>query len=149
MTRRTRFALISAMVLAVVAAGSTLAFNPEGPNAERLVGLLEDAGVTTDVDTVSALADEHGTGGAVRILWWASAAGGDPSEIAAMREAGMGWGQIARALAEAHPDFDLTPGIGPVIGGRGHGHEHGQGHGNHHGHGAGGDGGDGGDDPGG
>ena len=67
-------------------------------------------------------------GGAVRILAFADAAGVDPSEIIAMRDDGMGWGQIARALADANPDFDLGPGIGWIMGnGNGNGNGHGQG----------------------
>lgn len=136
MNRSLRIGVLAALAIVVAAAGSALAFNPEGPNAERVVGLLEDAGVTTDVDAFTALADEYGAGGAVRILAWAEAAGVDPSEIAAMFDSGMGWGQIARALAEEHPDFNLRPGIGWIMGGKGQGH--GQGQGNGHGWGPGG-----------
>lgn len=154
MTRNGRIGIVVAVVLATLVSGTALAFNGEGENAERVVELLEDAGVTTDATALDELADEYGLGGGVRILAFAEAAGVEPSEVAAMRDAGMGWGQIARALAEAHPDFDLTPGLGWIMGGAGHGHEQqpnaqgaGSGHGNGHGHGRGGDGGNGGDDP--
>ena len=154
MTRTTRLAVVATVALIVVASGSALAFNGEGENAERVVELLDDAGVTTDASELDQLADEYGLGGGVRILAFADAAGVDPSEVAAMRDAGMGWGQIARALAAAHPEFDLKPGLGWIMGGNGHGHGQGQanrqgqtnGQGHGHGHGGGDEGGD---DPGG
>lgn len=150
MARNLRVGVVAAALLAALASGSALAFNAEGENAERVVKLLEDAGVTTDAAALDEWADEYGLGGGVRILAFAEAAGVEPSVVAAMRDKGMGWGQIARALAEAHPDFDLTPGLGWIMGGNGQGHGQGQtnsqGHGNGHGPGGGDDGGD---DPGG
>jgi len=122
-------------MLFLLASSAALAFNGEGPNAERVLELLDDAGVTTDTAELDEFADTYGLGGAVRVLWWAEAAGVDPSEIAAMRDDGMGWGQIRKALAEEHEDFDLTPGIGPVMGGKGQGHGQGQAHGQGHGQG--------------
>jgi len=126
MKRSIRLAVVLALILPLLAAGTILAFNGEGENAERVVELLDDAGVTTDTAELDEFADEFGLGGAVRILWWAEAAGVDPSEIAAMRDEGMGWGQIRKALAEEDEDFDLNPGIGPVMGGHGQGHGQGQ-----------------------
>lgn len=117
------------MVLIVLTAtASALAFNGEGgegqsggqgegDNAERVVERLEEAGITTDTAELDALADVYGLGGAVRILAWADAAGIDPSEISAMRDEGMGWGQIGRALEEAHPGTDFKPGVGGIMGG--------------------------------
>jgi hypothetical protein len=92
----------------------------EGDNTERVVERLGDAGITTDSGELDALSDAYGVGGAVRILAWADLAGIDPAEITAMRDEGMGWGQIARALEEAHPGTDFKPGIGGIMGG-GHG----------------------------
>ena len=126
LTRPVRIGLAIALVMGLVAAAGVAAFNGEGPNAERVVELLDDAGVTTDTAELDEFADDFGLGGAVRILWWAEAAGVDPSEIAAMRDEGMGWGQIRKALAEDHEDFDLGPGVGPVMGGQGQGHGQGQ-----------------------
>lgn len=128
---------LGVMVLIIfTATASALAFKGEGnegqgagDNGQRVVDRLADAGITTDTDTLDALADTYGLGGAVRILAFADAAGIDPAEVAAMRDDGMGWGAIARALAEAHDGFDLTPGIGWIMGGNGNGHGHGQGHG--------------------
>jgi hypothetical protein len=142
MTLRNRLALITAVILATAFASTALAFNGEGENAERVVDLLDDAGVTTDTTELDELADEYGLGGAVRILAWAEAAGVDPSEIADMRDEGMGWGQIRQALAEADEEFDLGPGIGPIMGGKGQGHGQGQAHGQGQGHGQGGGAGD-------
>jgi hypothetical protein len=126
LNRPVRIGLAAALVMGLVAVAGVAAFNGEGPNAERVVELLDDAGVTTDAAELDGLADEFGLGGAVRILWWAEAAGVDPSEIAAMRDDGMGWGQIRKALADEHDDFDVGAGIGPVMGGNGQGHGQGQ-----------------------
>jgi len=138
LNRPLRIGLAAALVMGLVAAAGVAAFNGEGPNAERVVELLDDAGVTTDTAELDEFADSYGLGGAVRILWWAEAAGVDPSEIAAMRDDGMGWGQIRKALAEEDEDFDLTPGIGTVMGGNGQGHGQGQAQGQGHGQGGGG-----------
>jgi len=87
---------------------------------ERL-GALEPA-IVTDAATVAALAEKYGVGGAVRILAWGAATDAD---VAAMRDSGMGWGQIAKQLNEedAEGDLNLRPGIGWVMGGgQGNGH---------------------------
>ena len=73
--------------------------------AAALVERLDGAGLETDVATLTALAADHGVGGAVRLLGWAQESGRDVDEIVAMRAEGMGWGQIARQL-------DVRPGIG-------------------------------------
>ena len=133
MTRSLRFALVLVLAITLLAVGGALAFNMEGPNTDRVVDLLDDAGITTDAATLDALADQYGLGGAVRILAFADAAGVDPSEVAAMRDDGMGWGQIAREL-----DIDVGPGIGWIMSG-GHGQAQdqatGQGAGSGNGHG--------------
>jgi hypothetical protein len=126
LSRPVRIGLAAALVMGLVAAAGVAAFNGEGENADRVVELLDDAGVTTDTAELDEFADEFGLGGAVRILWWAEAADVEPSVIAEMRDEGMGWGQIRKALAEEHEDFDLGPGIGPVMGGNGQGHGQGQ-----------------------
>ena len=131
------------MLIIFTATVGALAFNGEGSegqgegsegqgagdNAQRVVDRLADAGVTTDTAALDALADTYGLGGAVRTLAFADAAGIDPADVAAMRDDGMGWGAIARALADAHDGFDLTPGIGWIMGGNGHGNGHGHGQG--------------------
>jgi hypothetical protein len=127
MLRAMRLGIFVAVILLPLASGAVLAFNGEGENADRVVELLDDQGITTDNAELDALADTYGLGGAVRVLAFADAAGVDPSEIAAMRDDGMGWGQIARALAEEHDGFDLKPGIGWIM--RGHGQGEGQGEG--------------------
>jgi hypothetical protein len=149
MTRKIQIGLVAALGLLALAGGSAaLAFNVEGPNAERVVKLLDDAGVTihdetneeTPIDTtdLDLLADVYGLGGAVRILAFADAAGVEPSVVAEMRADGMGWGEIARALAEDHEEFDLKPGIGWIMRGQGQGQGLGQGQGQGHGQGGGG-----------
>jgi hypothetical protein len=93
------------------------------PSAEllaRLVDRLAEAGITTDADTIGALAAEYGVGGAVRLLAWADASGLSTEDLAARFDGGEGWGQIAR-------DLDLHPGIGSIMGkggGQGLGLEH-------------------------
>ncbi|MGH2463664.1 MAG: hypothetical protein ACRDFZ_08610 [Candidatus Limnocylindria bacterium] len=141
MSRGIRIALVAWLALVLLAGGTALAFNGEGENAPRVVELLDDEGITTDTTELDALADSYGLGGAVRILAFADAAGIDPSEVAAMRDDGMGWGQIARALAEEHEGFDLKPGIGWIMrgSGQGQGQSQGQGQGQGQGHGQGGD----------
>lgn len=83
---------------------------------DRIVSSLEDAGISTDADTVAALAETYGVGGAVRLLAWADASGMSTDEIAAMVDSGMGWGQIARQLNDADSSLSLHPGIGWVMG---------------------------------
>lgn len=148
MTRTVRIFLLVVLV-AVLSTAGALAFRGEAgtgtedsatqgavDNSEHVVDRLADAGITTDTDELDALADVYGVGGAVRVLAFADAAGVDPSEITAMRDDGMGWGEIARALAEEHPDFDLGPGIGWIMGhGNANGNGHGQGHSQAHGQG--------------
>ena len=139
MSRAMRIGILVVVTLLPLATGAVLAFNGEGENADRVVELLDDQGITTDNAELDALADTYGLGGAVRVLAFADAAGVDPSEITAMRDDGMGWGQIAQALAEEHDGFDLKPGIGWIMRGHGQGEgqaqAQGQGHGQGKGHG--------------
>jgi hypothetical protein len=134
-TRTLRISLLVVLLIVVASTAGALAFrgaagtageSPEagegaGDNVERVVDRLAEVGITTDADELVALAEAHGIGGTVRILAYADAAGIDPSEIVAMRDEGMGWGQIRRTLAEAHEGFDLPPGIGWIMGGHGEG----------------------------
>jgi hypothetical protein len=95
---------------------------PTAAELERVVERLGDAGVTTDVDTLAALAAEHGLGGAVRLVWWSAESGTAVDDLVDMRAGdadtpAMGWGQIAKEL-------DVHPGLGTVMGGgAGHGRE--------------------------
>lgn len=91
----------------------------------RLVDRLADAGIDSDAETLAALAADYGVGGAVRLVTWADASGMDASELAAMFDSGLGWGEIAHQLKEDDPSLDLSPGIGWVIG-KGHANGHGQ-----------------------
>lgn len=83
---------------------------------DRLVARLADAGVAVDADEIAALAADYGVGGAVRLLWWASAAGMSTDEISAMFDSGMGWGEIARELNAGDEELDLHPGLGSIMG---------------------------------
>jgi hypothetical protein len=151
MTRTNRIAVLAALVLLVLAAGTVLATRaprtdpqPAGnqqdgeedapPDAEAIQHAIDrlaaneipvDEGVFTD------LAGRYGLGGAVRLSAWADATGMSVDEIAAMRDTGgtdgapMGWGRLAHELNEQ--GFDVRPGIGSIMGnGRGSGEPPGQ-----------------------
>jgi len=114
-----------------VADADELGADGAGPSEDalqRIVDRLADREIDTDTDTLAELAATYGVGGAVRILAWADATGMDPSEIAAMRDEGMGWGQMARQLNAEGEDLHLSPGNGWVMG-------HGQGLDKDHPHG--------------
>lgn len=85
-------------------------------NVDRIVGLLEDAGIDTDAPAFTTLAADLGVGGAVRALAWADATEGDTTaeEIVAMRADGMGWGVIRKEL-DPDGEFGLHPGIGWIM----------------------------------
>ena len=100
---------------------------PSDALLDRIVANLDDAGITTDADTVAALAADYGVGGAVRILAWADASGRGADEITALFDSGLGWGEIARQLNGEDDSLSLRPGIGWVMGNGGHAHEMGQG----------------------
>lgn len=146
MHRTNRIALLAALVLLLVAAGSVLgtrvpdvgvsqpapqttdhedepaADDEAPPTAEDLAHAgtrLEASGVSVDAAVLGDLASRYGTGGAVRLYAWQheNENGASLEDLAAMRDAGMGWGQIARELG-------VHPGIGSVMGnGGGHGRE--------------------------
>lgn len=90
--------------------------SPSQQLLDRLVAKLADAGVSTDADAIAGLAADYGVGGAVRLLWWASAAGVSTDEIAAMFDSGMGWGEIAQELNAGDQELDLHPGLGSIMG---------------------------------
>jgi hypothetical protein len=89
--------------------------SPSPANLARIVERLAAAGITTTTDELAALAEKVGVGGAIRVLRFAEASGKTPAEIVAMREAGKGWGVIARELK-----LTVNPGNGSVMG-QGHG----------------------------
>lgn len=92
----------------------------EAPSADVVALVIEKfatAGVTTTPEEVEKLAAEYGLGGAVRIISWANASGKSVDEIVAMKEAGKGWGQVAKELG-------LPRGNGSIMnGGHGKGHK--------------------------
>ena len=89
--------------------------SPSPANLARIVERLAAAGITTTPDELAALSEKVGLGGAIRVLRFAQASGRSPAEIVAMREAGKGWGVIARELK-----LTVNPGNGSVMG-KGHG----------------------------
>jgi hypothetical protein len=101
---------------------------------DRLVAQLQAAGITATAGELTPLIEKYGVGGGVRLLSWAAATGKDTSEIAAMRDQGLGWGQIAAQLNEADSSLHLTPGIGSIMraghgqAGAAHGKAHASGH---------------------
>lgn len=128
MSRTSRIALLGAVALLVVLAGTT--FATRAPVAEPATTqhadeheAPEDAAVLRvverlDVDEarVRELAAEHGFGGAVRMLAWEKA-GASIADVETRRAEGQGWGEIAK-------DLGMHPGIGSVMGnGGGHGRE--------------------------
>lgn len=129
--RTLRVLLLVWLLVTLTATAGALAFGGEGGaepenanNPDRVVELLDNAGIATDASALTGLAESYGMGGAVRILAFADAAGVDPSEITTMRDAGMGWRQIAREL-----DIDIGPGIGWIMSGNGQDQGAGNGHG--------------------
>ncbi len=116
--KRFRMAVLAALAVLIVAAGSALALGQprhetapvladasqepveaenEAPPTEadlaHALDRLEASGYTIDADALAGLADTYGTGGAVRLVAWADASGRSIEEIAAMRNDGQGWGQ--------------------------------------------------------
>jgi hypothetical protein len=141
MNQRNRVALLAAALLLVVLAGGALAARlprteqapdnvgasaePETadesdapPTADELAHAADRLvanGIEADVATLTDLAARYGLGGAVRVVAWADEKGLTIEDLAAMRDEGMGWGQIAHEL-------DVHPGIGSIMGnGGGHG----------------------------
>jgi hypothetical protein len=139
MNRQTRLVIAGSALLLLVA-GTALAAQappqaeretvvadePETPpTAEELAHAVERLsahGIAATTEQLSALAADHGLGGAVRLLAWADETGKSVDEIAAMRAgdgdtAPMGWGQIAK-------DLGVHPGLGSIMGnGGGHGRD--------------------------
>jgi hypothetical protein len=140
MTRNNRLAILAALVLLVVAAGTVLgtrAPQPEGepagnqqdgeddapPDAEAIqhaIDRLDHNEIPVPGDFAD-LAGRYGLGGAVRLSAWASQTGMSVDELAAMRDTGgtdggpMGWGRLAKDLREQ--GFDVRPGLGSIMGG--------------------------------
>jgi len=140
MTRTNRLAILAALVLLVVAAGTVFATRapraegqPAGnqqdgdeeaaPDAEALqhaIDRLDENEITVPEDFAD-LAGRYGLGGAVRLSAWASQTGMSVDELAAMRDTGgtdgapMGWGRLAKDLRDQ--GFDVRPGVGSIMGG--------------------------------
>jgi hypothetical protein len=141
-TRTVRLALLVALAIAVVGAGTVLATRspstadrptrdlqdeedvpPTAEDVAHAADRLAAAGFDVSDELLTELAGEYGVGGAVRIVAWS---GGDPdlmAEIRAKRDgdgsegSSMGWGQIAK-------DLGVHPGIGSIMGqGGGHGRD--------------------------
>ena len=96
-------------------------------HAAQLIDLLKTAGIDgVTAAELKTLASKYGVGGAVRLEAWAKASGKSVSDLAAMFDGGMGWGEIAHQLNGADTSLNLSPGIGWIMsGGHGHGHGHG------------------------
>lgn len=96
---------------------------PTQDQLDRLRGLLDTAGIAATDDQLTELIAKYGVGGAVRILAWADATGGDTASISDLRDQGMGWGAIAKQLNAEDESLDVSPGIGWIMsGGHGQGH---------------------------
>ena len=141
MTRGNRLAILVALVLLVVAAGTV--FATRAPQSDRLpagnqqdgeedaapdasaiqhaIDRLDENEITVHEGVFTDLAGRYGLGGAVRLSAWASQTGLPVDELATMRDTGgtdggpMGWGRLAKDLREQ--GFDVRPGIGSIMGG--------------------------------
>lgn len=138
MTRTNRIALLAALALLVVLAGSALANRApqvadepaqlaasheaegelEAEDEDDADGAtiarerLQDAGIEADAAEFDDLAARYGVGGAVRLYAWADATGMTVDDIAALRDGDgepVGWGRIAK-------DLGVHPGIGSIMG---------------------------------
>ena len=140
MTRSNRLALLVALVLLVVAAGTVFATRapqadrqPTGnqqdgdeeapPDAEAIQHAIDRLGENEIAvpEEFADLAGRYGLGGAVRLSAWASETGMSVDELAAMRDTGgtdggpLGWGRLAKDLRDQ--GFDVRPGVGSIMGG--------------------------------
>jgi hypothetical protein len=141
MTRTNRIAILAALALLVVAAGTVFATRapqaerqPAGnlqdedeeaaPDAEAIqhaIDRLDENEIAVDEGVFTDLAGRYGLGGAVRLSAWASQTGMPVDELAAMRDSGgtdgapMGWGRLAKDLRDQ--GFDVRPGVGSIMGG--------------------------------
>lgn len=136
MSRRNRIALLAALVLLVVVAGTVFATrqpptaeepaqvtqdeDEAPPTAEDIAhakARLEAKGIPFRDATLNDLAARYGIGGAVRVLVWAGGNEELMGQITEMRDTGgtegtgMGWGRIAKDL-----DLGMHPGIGSIMG---------------------------------
>jgi hypothetical protein len=137
MSRRNRIALLAALVLLVVVAGTVFATrqpptadapaqvtqdeDEAPPSAEDIAhakSRLEAKGIPFEEAALNDLAARYGIGGAVRVLAWAAADADDEWTVATItekRDTGgtegtvMGWGRIAK-------DLGMHPGIGSIMG---------------------------------
>jgi hypothetical protein len=143
MNRRNRIALLVAGLLLVIVAGGALANQlPGAPSAPRHAASSQEPeesgeadapptadelahaadrltanGIDADAALLADLAARYGLGGAVRLVAWSDATGLSVDELAAKRDEGQGWGQIAHELG-------VHPGIGSIMGnGGGNGRE--------------------------
>lgn len=95
-----------------------------GPPSAQLLAKLHErlsaVGLDTDDATLTALIEDNGVGGAVRLLAWADASGTSVADLQQMHADGTGWGEIAHQL-DADGSLGLSPGIGWIMSG-GHGH---------------------------
>ena len=127
MRRSTRIAVFSGM-LVILVGGTALASQlprtpqqgpltasqePEAPpTAEELAHAkdrLAASGIDASTDQLNDLAADYGLGGAVRLFAWSDQTGTSVADLQARRDAGEGWGQIAK-------DLGVSPGIGSVMG---------------------------------
>ena len=140
MDRTNRLAVLVALVLVFVVAGTVLATRTPAapdqpsqlaqdgeeapPTAEELAhakARLADNGFDVSDDLLAELAAQYGVGGAVRIIAWSGLDDGRMADIRSMRDgdgtedSGMGWGRIAKVLG-------VHPGIGSIMG-QGGGHD--------------------------
>jgi hypothetical protein len=144
MNRTNRIAIFAAGVLILAVGGTVLATRTPGPPSvpahfaasqepqdqdeadtpptedelAHAVDRLEAHGFATDAAALGALAETYGLGGAVRLTAWSAETGMTVDELAAKRDSGIGWGQIAHELG-VHPGLGSILGNGSSAGGHG------------------------------
>ncbi|MEP6681119.1 MAG: hypothetical protein ABJB65_06530 [Chloroflexota bacterium] len=82
---------------------------PTAAELAHAVDRLKAHGITADPVQLKTLAAKYGLGGAVRLMAWSKSTGKTVADLAAMRDGGTGWGQIAHELG-------VHPGIGSIMG---------------------------------
>ncbi|HEX5038707.1 MAG TPA: hypothetical protein VFW95_01050 [Candidatus Limnocylindria bacterium] len=135
MSRQNRIAFLVAAVLVVAVSGTVLATRrappvgqpaapaasaqgeadegpPDAADVAHAAERLRAHGYEGNEAQLTDLASRYGVGGAVRLVVWADESGESVDAIAARRDDGMGWGQIAH-------DLGVSPGIGAVMRGGG------------------------------
>jgi hypothetical protein len=141
MLRQNRLALLGALVLLLIVAGTALANRtprtpdepmhlassheavedsedapPTADEVAHAVERLAAADIAVDETLLADLAARHGLGGAIRLIAWADETGLTVEEIEAMRS-GDGSGGGRMGWGKIARELGVHPGIGTIMGG--------------------------------